>query len=86
MTRDRRTPEEFVQEQAQQLGGNLFVRPNDRVPVVVLTAVEAAALITKMNKKAPHEGLLAVRYTDQDDIVHYLPPDRVEFVYETYGI
>jgi hypothetical protein len=86
MTRDRRTPEEIVQEQAQQLGGNWMVRSNDLVPVVVLTAVEAEALSAKMKKKAPHDGLLAVRYTDQDDIVHYLPPDRVDFVYETYGI
>lgn len=76
------TPEGIVQEQAKQLNGGWRMEYGGRIPVVLLTTVEAASLIEKM-KKAPHDGLLAVRYQDEDDKIHVLPPDRITFIYGT---
>jgi hypothetical protein len=86
MTLDPKTPSEIIQEQAKQLGGGWRMEKGGLMPIVVLTTDEAAALIQKLNRKSPHDGLLAVRYLDNDDKIYVLPPDRVEFIYGTDGI
>lgn len=82
MTLEAKVTERIVREQAKKLGGTWRMEQ----PVVMLTMAEADTLIEKMEKKAPHDGLLAVRYIDPDDKIYILPPDRVEFVYDTDGI
>lgn len=86
MTHDSKTPEGLIRQQAKLLGGNCYIKHDDLMPVIVLTTTEAAALIKKMKKKTPHDGLLAVRYRNQNDEIYIIPPDQVEFVYDTDGI
>lgn len=33
-------------------------------------------------KKFPNAGLLAIKYRDEKDKTYYLPPDRVELIYQ----
>jgi hypothetical protein len=57
----------------------------DVMPVVVLTAVEAEAVLERIENPQQND-LLGVKWTDKDGCVKFIHPDEITLIYSTDGI
>ncbi len=73
-----------VQEQARKLGGGWRME-QERIPVVVLTTVEAETVLDRIENPQQND-LLGVKWTDKDGCVKFIHPNEVTLIYSTDGI
>jgi hypothetical protein len=71
------TPEEIVREQAEKLGGGWRME-HGVMPVVVLTTVEAAAVIEKLESRS-HVLSQILGVKTSDNAIHH--PDDVTYIF-----
>lgn len=76
--------EQKVKDQAHKLGGGWRME-HGLMPVVVLTTVEAEAVLERIENPSQRD-LLGVQYKEPDGKTLFLHPNDVTLIYSTDGI